>query len=55
MWTKFHHQNIVPFLGVDMNAEPFQLAIVFDWQENGNIMQYMVSHPEVPRLPLVST
>jgi len=31
----------------------FQLALVYDWGENGNIVQYVKSHPEASRTRLV--
>ena len=31
----------------------FQLALVYDWGQNGNINQYIVSHPDASRPPLV--
>ena len=54
MWEKLSqlsHPNIAVFRGVD--TELFQLSLVYSWEENGNIMQYLVSHPETPRMPLV--
>ena len=53
MWTKLRHQNIAAFRGVVVETDRFRLALVYDWEENGNIVQYTASHPEVPRLPLV--
>ena len=47
MWMKLTHPNIVAFRGVDMAL--FQLALVYDWEENGDIMQYLESHPETSR------
>ena len=52
MWKKFAHKHIAVFRGVTM--EHFQLALVYDWGENGNIMEYVESHPGVSRLTLVS-
>jgi hypothetical protein len=51
MWKKFTHPSIAAFRGV--NTELFQLALVRDWEENGNIIQYIESHPEAPRPTLV--
>ena len=52
MWRKFSHPNIAVFLGVDTDL--FPLALVYNWEENGNIVHYLVSHPDAPRLSLVS-
>ena len=51
MWKKFTHPSIASFRGVA--TTPFRLALVYDWGEDGNIMQYMESNPEAPRLTLV--
>jgi len=32
---------------------PFQLALVYDWGQNGNISQYTASRPHVSRVSLV--
>ena len=51
MWRRLHHDNILSFHGVDMTL--FQLALVYEWGHYGNINQYIVSHPDVSRQPLV--
>lgn len=51
MWKKFTHPNIAVFRGVTTSL--FQLALVYDWGEKGNIMQYIESHQAPPRLDLV--
>ncbi|KAF9017925.1 kinase-like protein, partial [Hymenopellis radicata] len=38
------HPNILAFRGVIY--EPYRLYIVSDWLENGDINQYISSHPE---------
>lgn len=48
---RLSHPNILPFRGV--NTTLFQLALVYDQGENGNIIEYTGSHPDVPRLALV--
>ena len=50
-WRKLNHPNIVTFWGVDMTL--FPLALVYDWEENGDIMEYLGSHPEASRPGLV--
>lgn len=50
MWKKLSHPNVLPFRGVDMTL--FQLALVYDWSEGGNIIQYTALHPEA-RVALV--
>jgi len=51
IWRKLNHPNVTVFQGV--NTERFQLALIYNWEENGNIMQYMRSHPNTSRLTLV--
>ena len=51
IWKRLIHENVLPFRGVDMSI--FQLALVYDWGHNGNIMQYLESHPDVSRPKLV--
>ena len=50
MWMRLSHPNLLPFRGVNMTL--FQLALTYDWAENGNIIQYTASHPEA-RMALV--
>ena len=52
-WRKLSHENILPFHGVNMTL--FQLALVYDWGQNGNITQYVASRPGVSRSSLVRT
>lgn len=49
---KLSHPNVLPFLGVDLNRS--NLALVYDWADNGNISQHIASHPHVSRPFLVS-
>ena len=51
IWRKLSHENILSFRGVNMTL--FQLALVYDWGQNGNISQYMASHPGASRPALV--
>ena len=50
-WRRLSHENVLPFRGVNMTH--FQLALVYDWGENGNINQYTASHPHASRASLV--
>jgi hypothetical protein len=51
IWKRLIHENVLPFRGVDTSI--FQLALVYDWGYNGNIMQYLESHPDTSRPRLV--
>ena len=52
IWKRVAHENVLPFHGVDMSI--FQLALVYEWGHNGNIMQYLESNPDASRPELVS-
>lgn len=53
VWKRLSHEHVLRFHGVDKRN--FQLALVYDWADSGNIIQYLDSHPEVSRTPLVSS
>ena len=52
VWKRLAHENVLPFHGVDTSI--FQLALVYDWSHNGNIIQYLESNPDTSRPELVS-
>ena len=51
VWKRLSHENVLPFYGVD--TINFQLALVYDWADSGNINQYLNSHPKTSRTRLV--
>ena len=50
-WRRLSHKNILSFRGVDMTL--FHIALVYDWGQNGDINQYIASHPHASRPSLV--
>ncbi|KAF9646885.1 kinase-like protein [Thelephora ganbajun] len=50
-WKRLTHENVLPFHGIDTSI--FQLALVYEWGHNGNIMQYLRSHPDASRPKLL--
>ncbi|KAF9641929.1 kinase-like protein, partial [Thelephora ganbajun] len=52
IWKRLAHENVLPFHGVDTSI--FQLALVYEWGHNGNIMRYLESHPDASRPKLVT-
>ena len=50
-WRRLSHSNILPFRGINMTL--FDLALVYDWGQNGNISQYIRSHQQASRSFLV--
>ena len=53
MWKRLRHEHVLQFHGVDKTS--FQLSLVYDWEDSGNIIQYLDSNPEVSRIRLVSS
>ena len=53
MWKRLCHEHVLQFHGVDRTN--FQLALVYDLEDSGNIVQYLDSNPEVSRTRLVSS
>ena len=51
VWMRLSHPNILQFRGVNMTL--FQLSLVYDWGQNGNITQYAAAHPRASRPSLV--
>ena len=51
IWKRLSHENVLPFHGVDTSI--FQLALVYEWGKNGNIIQYLESNRNALRPKLV--
>lgn len=51
IWRRLHHPNVLPLRGV--NTTYFQLALVYDWGEYGNITQYVASNSSASRPSLL--
>ncbi|KAJ7174577.1 kinase-like domain-containing protein, partial [Mycena filopes] len=51
IWRQLCHPNLLPFFGLFYREE--RLCLVSPWMENGNILQYLIKHPGVARLPLI--
>ena len=52
IWTMLDHQHLTRCLG--LNTGVFgNVSVVYEWVENGNIHQYMNSHPGASRPVLV--
>jgi len=52
IWKRLVHENVISFHGVDTSI--FQLALIYDWGQNGNITQYLELNPDASRPELVS-
>ncbi|KAJ7176780.1 kinase-like domain-containing protein [Mycena filopes] len=51
IWRQLCHPNLLPFFGLFYREK--RLCLASPWMENGNIMQYLIKHPGVARLPLI--
>ena len=51
MWRALRHPNVLPMLGVTATEPPF--AMVSEWMTNGDINDFVKTHPEADRLKLV--
>ncbi|KAG9047172.1 hypothetical protein FS837_002864 [Tulasnella sp. UAMH 9824] len=51
IWMALEHPHIMPLLGFVLEGGP---CIISPWCKNGNVADYIVRHPEVDRIQLVS-
>jgi len=51
VWKRLSHEHVLRFHGVDRTN--FQLALVYDWADSGNIIQYLDSNPRDSRTRLL--
>ncbi|KAF8593826.1 kinase-like protein [Ceratobasidium sp. AG-I] len=49
-WSHLRHKSIVPLLGLALFRG--QLAMVSPWNKRGNVMKYILQHPDVDRFSL---
>jgi serine/threonine protein kinase len=50
-WKTLRHPNILPLIGVVVSQTQF--AMISDWMANGNINNFIKTHPDANRLELV--
>ena len=50
-WKSLKHPNVLPLVGVTMTESMF--AMVSEWMVNGNVNQFVGTHPNADRLGLV--
>lgn len=53
MWNSLRHPNVLPLLGALKDGSQFELAMVSEWMQNGNINGFVQAHREVNRFKLV--
>jgi len=50
-WSSLRHPNVLPLLGATMTDTQF--VMVSEWMENGNVNEFVETHPDADRLGLV--
>ena len=50
-WNALRHPNVLPLLGVTMDAHRFAMAS--EWMVNGNINEFIKAHGDANRFELV--
>ena len=53
MWKMLRHPSVLPLLGVMMTENPCPLVTVSKWMDNGNINEFVKTHPDANRLKFV--
>ena len=53
LWKTLHHPNLLPLLGVMISEDPHLFVTVWEWIENGNIHEFLKTHPNANRQKLV--
>ena len=52
MWKTLRHPNVLSLIGVTMTE--IQFAMISEWMVNGNINDFVRTHPNEDRFKLVS-
>ena len=52
MWKSLQHPNVLSLIGVTMTETQF--AMISEWMMNGNISDFVRTHPDENRFKLVS-
>ena len=53
VWRKLCHPNVLSCLGI-LHNEAQDIFLVSPWMDNGSLMDFIASHPDVDRTSLVS-
>ena len=53
-WRHLRHPNILPLLGVNVDLEQHQLAMISEWMVHRNVNEYVKKFEGVNRVQLVS-
>jgi len=50
-WNALQHPNVLPLIGATISETVF--AMISEWMPNGNINEFLKTHPDADRLGLV--
>lgn len=50
VWSALHHPNILPLIGFHFDRDRLQGLLICPWQEEGNVMEYLVPRRHDMRL-----
>ncbi|KAF9449951.1 kinase-like protein [Macrolepiota fuliginosa MF-IS2] len=53
LWAHLSHPNILPLYGVYYSGGSRHICLVCPWIKNGNLVEYLKSVPQSPRMPLI--
>jgi len=55
VWHTVKHSHITPLFGISLDFDrPDTPCLVFPYYNNGNIMDYLKTHPDIGKLPLIT-
>lgn len=52
LWAQLCHSNVLAMYGLYLLDD--QICLVSPWMQEGDLTIYLETHPDAPRLPLVS-
>ncbi|KAE9387519.1 kinase-like protein, partial [Gymnopus androsaceus JB14] len=55
VWSQLKHPNVLPFLGTNVELFPESYCLTLPWCSNGNVMDYLRTHPEVNKMGIAIT
>ncbi|KIY67217.1 kinase-like protein [Cylindrobasidium torrendii FP15055 ss-10] len=53
VWRQLHHENILRFIGINEDLFHPSFCLISPWMKNGNILQYLDTHPTHSRLDVM--
>jgi hypothetical protein len=53
VWKQLYHENILPFLGVNLHIFFPSFSLISPWMEKHNVMSFLQKYPDFDRLKIV--